>query len=157
MLATESEIFKIKYEMNFKMGMNRLIKYGIIVGLICGITFFQCNKKSTSPEEDIYPDSLLSYSQHILPIFEDHCAISGCHAPPNPQKGLDLSRSSPNIYNSNSRQVIFPNDAENSPLYLVLIGQDLVSPPMPYQRGSLSEAKIRAIKTWINEGAFTNN
>lgn len=140
------------------MKKNKISKITTVLLLIAALTaWFGCGKKSTQPDTGQYPDSNLSFSQHIQPIFTQDCAYSGCHIGSNAPKGLNLSITSTNIYNSSERVVIFPNDGENSPLYKVLIGTDPIAPPMPYQRSQLSNEKIKAIKTWIDEGASVVN
>ncbi len=123
---------------------------------LCSLALSCSKKESTEPETFEYPESNLSFSMHIHPIFIQDCTdISGCHQSNNPAAGLDLATTTPTFV-SNKRQVVFPNDADNSPLYRVLLDNYLDMPRMPYLRAQLPNEKIKAIKTWINEGANIN-
>lgn len=114
-----------------------------------------CHKQSTEPDNTFYPDSNLSFIQHIHPIFLNNCAYSGCHESISPANGLDLETLVP-TFNSINGPVVIPFDAQNSRLYRVLLADDFGIPRMPKNRGMLPEAQIRAIKTWIEEGAIIN-
>ncbi len=116
-----------------------------------------CSKDSTEPEQEIvFPDSNLSFSKHIHPLFLKDCAAGGnCHQSIDPAAGLDLETSNPNFINNKGEKVVIPGDPENSLLFQVLVGA--ASPPMPYRRPPLEEKKILAIRTWIAEGARIDN
>ena len=115
----------------------------------------QCKKNSTEPEEFVYPDSNLSFIEHIQPIFQRDCATSGCHISPSPPNGLDLETLTPTFTSING-PVVIAFDADQSRLYRVLVSDYLGISRMPKGRGPLSTNKIKAIRTWINEGAIIN-
>jgi hypothetical protein len=115
-----------------------------------------CSNESTKPEETVFPDSNLSFSQHIHPVFLQNCAFSGCHSNVNPQNDLDLETLTP-TFNSINGRVLFEFNADQSRLYLVLLGSYQGINRMPRNRAPLSNATIIAIRTWINEGAIINN
>ncbi|MFZ0391447.1 MAG: c-type cytochrome domain-containing protein [Calditrichia bacterium] len=115
-----------------------------------------CSKKSTQPEQFTYPDSNISFAEHIHPIFIQDCASgSGCHSSGQSAAGLDLQSLTPDFTNDQGLPVVFPNDAENSPLYRVLLGPFNGMPQMP-PLTQLPSSKIKAIRIWINEGALIN-
>jgi hypothetical protein len=115
----------------------------------------QCKKNSTQAEEFVYPDSNLSFMNHIQPIFQRDCATSGCHTSSSPQNGLDLETLTPTFQSING-PVIITFEADQSRLYRVLIADYMGISRMPKGRAPLSTAKITAIRTWINEGAIIN-
>ncbi len=117
--------------------------------------FTGCGKKTTTPSEIVYPDTNLSFIQHIHPIFLDNCAASGCHESATPAAGLDLETLSP-TFNSVDRPVVIPFDADQSRLYRLLLSDYMGIPRMPRGRGPLPDNAIKAIGTWINEGASIN-
>ncbi len=127
-----------------------LVSYTIIISLT------QCSKDSTSPDSVVYPDSNLSFIQHIQPIFLRNCVSSGCHETISPANGLDLESSTPNFTSVNGT-VIIPFDADQSRLYRVLLSDYAGISRMPRNRAPLAENMIRAIRTWINEGALITN
>lgn len=128
----------------------------IVLTIISTIFIFQqCKKNSTEPEEFLYPDSNLSFIEHIQPIFQRDCATSGCHISTSPQNGLDLETLTPTFTSING-PVVIAFDADQSRLYRVLLSDYLGISRMPKGRGPLSTGKITAIRTWINEGAIIN-
>ncbi len=133
----------------------------IVFLFILSATFalLTCKNDSTKPNNDEfnYPDSNLSFTNHIYPIFLRDCAVSDCHQTGNPASGLDLETTTPNFIGQRHGLTVFPNDADHSPLYLVLIAPYGGTPRMPLNRMQLPMEKIKAIRTWINEGASINN
>ena len=119
------------------------------------IVLQQCKKNTTQSEEFVYPDSNLSFIEHIQPIFQRDCATSGCHTTTSPQNGLDLETLTPTFLSSNG-PVVIAFDADQSRLFRVLLTEYMGISRMPKGRGPLSTAKISAIRTWINEGAIIN-
>ena len=104
----------------------------------------------------MFPDSDLSFSLHIRPIFLQSCAFSGeCHTGAAPANGLDLGDPAPTFI-SNSPNVIVPFSASQSLLFQVLFEPIGDIPRMPLRGASLSTARTDAIRTWINEGALLN-
>ena len=138
-----------------KFAAKFLLFAGVSLGFI--LLFANCNKKSTEPENMTFPDSNLSFQQHIHPIFLHDCVSSGCHENGQPAAGLDLETLTPTFTSGNNRIVVFPNDPDQSILYRVLLGNYLGISQMPKNRLQLSDAKIKAIRTWIQEGAYINN
>lgn len=138
--------------------LNRIIKVLLssLISIIIALSITNCNKNSTESDKFNYPDSLLSFNRHIHPIFEDNCSFSGCHQSTNPASGLDLETLAP-TFSSINGPVIFPFDADQSKLYLLLLGDYQGISRMPRNRSPLANEQIRAIKTWINEGATINN
>ncbi len=145
--------------------MNKIIGTvsGIIIFIFLSLTInffsFSCSKETTPPPEDSfnYPDSGLSFTAHIYPIFLRDCATTDCHQTGNPASGLDLETTRPTFIGQRHGLTVFPNDADHSPLYLVLIAPYGGTPRMPLNRVQLPQEKIKAIRTWINEGASINN
>ncbi|MBN2366052.1 MAG: hypothetical protein JXL67_07780 [Calditrichaeota bacterium] len=115
----------------------------------------QCQKNTTEPDNIVYPDANLSFLQHIHPIFMDHCAFSGCHESASPAGDLDLETLSPTFTGVHGPAVI-PFNAQQSLLYRLLLSDYLGIPRMPKGRAQLADNKIRAIGTWIDEGAIIN-
>jgi hypothetical protein len=134
-----------------------IVKAGIILFVITGAIFLAinigCNKKSTQPESIVYPDSNLSFIQHIHPIFINNCVSGGCHESAVPAAGLDLETLAPTF----NGPVVIPFDANQSRLYRLLLSDYMGIPRMPRGRGPLPDNAINAIGTWINEGASINN
>jgi len=118
------------------------------------------SNSSNEQDQDIYPDSMLSYSRHIRPIFLEDCAMpGGCHHSSVREGGLDLE-SDPPDFQGDHGPVVTPYFSTQSRLFQLLFTEEPgVSRRMPPPEYStyLSDPKIKAIGTWIDEGAIPNN
>ncbi len=95
-------------------------------------------------------------------VFDRSCALSGCHAGPNPQLGLDLTA-------GNARQSLVgvasverpdlqrvnPGNPDDSYLVIKLEGTDsrLVGGRMPLNQSPLDSELIGIVREWIADGA----
>ena len=107
----------------------------------------------------------MTWAARISKILEFNC--SGCHSGETPQAGLNLSGDEvyarllePSTQNP-EMPLITPGVPEESYLYLKLIGDDsIMGNPMPYNpltgTGTLSDAEIADVLTWITNGAVEN-
>lgn len=94
-------------------------------------------------------------------IFTPRCAISGCHGPPQPELGQDLSEGSAraNLVNVPSVERpdldrVEPGDAAASYLFKKITGApDIVGDRMPLGESPLTAEEIEAIRLWIENGA----
>lgn len=88
----------------------------------------------------------VNYQDHVLPIFEQHCAE--CHGADDPEEGLQLTTYNGVMAGSFYGSVIKPGDPDGSYLVeLVVTGQ------MPKRGPDLAQAEIDTIIAWINAGA----
>jgi hypothetical protein len=102
----------------------------------------------------VFPDSNVSYSKHVEPLFLSVCAIpGGCHAGDEPAAGVNLE-----TYNDAISKVgiILRGDPENSRLIWAIEGRDPNVPRMPLDLPPLNANQIKGLKTWIKEGAKNN-
>lgn len=94
-------------------------------------------------------------------VFSTSCAVSGCHAGPNPQQGLNLSEglAHDNLVNVQSRERpellrVEPGAPDSSYLVHKVEGRpNIVGQQMPAGGAPLSQEEIDAIRTWIEQGA----
>ena len=140
---------------------NRTVQQNLLILILplmflIPLFFADCSKDTTDPPQIVYPDSNLSFNQHIYPIFTSNCATSGCHESVNPARGLDLETLTPSFISVNGPQVI-PFNAGQSRLYRLLLSSDMGTSRMPLNRAPLPNSQVQAIRTWINEGAIINN
>ncbi|MGH1363231.1 MAG: hypothetical protein ACRBF0_06715 [Calditrichia bacterium] len=144
----------IAKSMSVRAGLRLLIS-GLTVVILA--QFNSCSGDgSTNVDPENFPDSNLSWNLHIRPILQDNCAVSGCHDSGTQQNGLDL-QADPPTFQSNNRLVVVPFSRTTSFLYAILFQETDGIPRMPKERGALSDAKVTAIGTWIDEGANTAN
>jgi len=133
-------------------GLARMIPI-VSVAIITGSFLFGCSKDDnpTSASTIVFPDANVSYSQHVQPLFNTTCALSGCHDDATRQSNLSLT----SYQNATARPgIIVPGNADGSILVQRIDGR--LQPQMPYQRQPLNSNQINGIKKWINEGAKNN-
>jgi hypothetical protein len=126
-----------------------------------GIDYANCSYSEDPANLGLLGEGV-TWAGRISLILEANCG--GCHGGASPQAGLLLT--GPDVYDrllQPSSQVaglnlIEPGMPEASYLYLKLIGDDsIMGNPMPYNpltgQGTLGEAEIGDILTWIQNGA----
>ena len=120
-----------------------------------------CTDDITSPADSDSPASGLtaSFSSIQELIFSSNCARSGCHSGATPREGLNLT--SGNSYSnlvgvaSNQSNLLRVKAGSSSESWLVKkITADGTSIMPP--SGSLMQATIDTIITWIDRGALNN-
>lgn len=131
---------------------------------LLSIVYLGCSSDNpTEPDPmnntSIAPLSKLSNIQSK--VFNQSCAISGCHGSTNTQAGLLLidGNSFSNLVNVQSTlfpslKRVEPNNSANSVLIKILKGE--ISPRMPFNRNPLSPEVIDSIAKWIDNGALNN-
>jgi len=96
----------------------------------------------------------VSFQQHVLPIFEQHCLK--CHGGEDNgevtmEEGLDLTTVESIMAGSWNGSVVEPGDLEGS--YLI---EQIVTGRMPKEGPDLSPAEIEIISAWVENGAPDN-
>lgn len=112
-----------------------------------------CDDTTTNIDNEVIPDSNVSYSQHIQPIFNAKCI--NCHGAGTIESGLDLTTWAGTTADPS---IVFPGEPENSKLVWSIEGNPAVSPmpPIGTSYRPLTDNQIRGVKTWIAEGAKPN-
>ncbi len=96
------------------------------------------------------PEPAVTFQEDILPILQARCAVPGCHAAPNPARGLNLATYAGFEKGSNGGPVFNPGDSKNSKVVQRIDGGGM--PP----GAPLDDAQIQFFKDWIDEGAKNN-
>jgi hypothetical protein len=110
-------------------------------------------------------DAQVDYIAQIEPVFEENCAVRGCHAGAIPQRGLSLEagKSYEAIVDVASVEVktavrVKPGDPQNSYLFRKLKGEQAVlggsGDRMPPEGDPLTDEQIALIEAWISQGAL---
>jgi len=120
---------------------------------ILSIHFISCDDTISVEDIDnrVIPDSSVSYSEHIAPIFELKCV--SCHGNGRLDAGLDLTIWSRFV----DGRIVVPFEPGNS----VLVWTIEPTPGFPFMPPPsfsipLTLEQIRGVKTWIEEGAKNN-
>jgi hypothetical protein len=100
----------------------------------------------------VLPETV-SFSQHIVPLFNAHCNTSGCHSGNQPAGGLNLEPN--NAYAQLSQSGSGYIDTIN-PNYSLLYAQMIsVNTPMP-PTGTLEKCSTDLVLRWISQKAPNN-
>lgn len=133
----------------------RLVFKTVIPVIVGFLILSSCDDTITVDDIDkkVIPDSSISFSQHIYPVFQVKCAFSGCHIGPNPAAGLDLSTWAGTTADPN---VVLPGYPELSSMVWTIEGLAgfPAMPPIGYR--PLTVNQINGIRVWIKEGADNN-
>jgi len=101
-------------------------------------------------------DTNICFERDILPIFQLHCAIAGCHNQQTSEEDLVLDTYS-HIISSGNNDFIIPGNASDSKVMEALTETDLdkIMPPPP--QTPLTQQQIDLVRRWIDEGAENNS
>jgi len=92
-------------------------------------------------------------------IFTPKCVNAGCHPGGGAPMSLRAGDSFGTLVGINSafgRPRVAVGNANNSALYLKVIGNNAVGNRMPLGLTALSQAETDSIRAWINRGALNN-
>lgn len=96
------------------------------------------------------PEPAVTFQEDILPILQARCAFAGCHAAPNPARGLNLETYADFARGSNGGPVFNPGDSKGSKVIQRIDGGGM--PP----GAPLADDQIQLFKDWIDAGAKDN-
>lgn len=137
-----------------KGGVLRWISAGIAIGLL-GLN--GCKDENNpldgdSPSNIVFPDANVSFAQHVQPLFNQTCALTGCHGDGLQQSLLRLTSFDQLMYGGTL--VVVRGQPDQSTLVLRIEGR--VGARMPLDRRPLNQNQINGIRAWIGEGAANN-
>ena len=124
----------------------------IFLAIVSLVTLSQnCDDTITSSDIEnlVMPDSNVSYSRHIAPVFEVKCVP--CHNASRKDGDLDLSSW---VTATEDPSIIFPG-SDSTSILVWTIERYPPYPPMPPSE-SLKRNHINGIRIWIREGAQNN-
>jgi hypothetical protein len=107
-----------------------------------------------SPSDIVFPVSNISYSRYVQPLFNQACAIGGCHDAGQNQSDLHLTSYGDVVLSINATGVVIPYKPDASTLVLRIQGS--VGARMPPGAFPLNSNQINGIRAWIVEGAKNN-
>jgi hypothetical protein len=103
----------------------------------------------TDPRQIVFPDTNVSFGQHVLPLMNVSCNFSGCHGT-SPARNVRLSSYTDIL---STAGLVLSGRPQQSTLTLVLDGS---IPHPPSFQASITTNHINGMKTWIREGARSN-
>lgn len=131
-----SEILKLK--------LSQLVGKLLIVAIALGLGMASCTYHTNDYDPLDVPDDL-SFEADIVPIFEESCAVTGCHngtIPPDLRGNIAYQSLLLGEYVAPGTQ------AEDNVLYQVIDGGTM--------EAYASDLERAFIKKWIDEGALNN-
>jgi len=143
--------------MNSKLSQNdkRFLTAFILIIVQLLIAISSCKDSITDSDQPInvvFPDSNVSYSQHMEPLFQQGCAFGQCHGSAS---AGSLNLEPPSYSKLIGRPgLVVSGESNNSVLVQRLDGR--LQPRMPLNRTQLTQNQINGIKKWIDEGAANN-
>ncbi len=114
--------------------------------------FYSCGDDAVSSGNDIvFPESNVSYYEHVYPYMKLTCAYAGCHSESSVAGGLSMESY---IDLMKIPLFVIGKKPENSYLVQKLDGR---SPFKAYcYQGYVEESVVIGISKWIEEGALPN-
>ncbi|MCB0727494.1 MAG: hypothetical protein KDD00_08520 [Ignavibacteriae bacterium] len=112
--------------------------------------------KTNGSSVNILTEDEVCFVRDVLPIFQENCALSGCHNSESRKEGIVLD-SYENIMASKKGRAIIPYNLKRSKVYKKITEdtKDDRMPPPPNE--SLTGGEISIIGKWIMEGAPNSN
>jgi mono/diheme cytochrome c family protein len=93
----------------------------------------------------------VDYARDVRPILAKHCY--SCHGPDEQKSGLRLDRRADALAGGDRGSAIEPGQSEDSRLIQYVTGMNDDEIIMPPEDERLSEAQIKLLRRWIDEGA----
>lgn len=141
-----------------KFKIDHSVRRVCIFLLLAGFSLvvLSCKDQITDPNANpiVFPDAGVSYSKHVEALFQQRCALSGCHSTGAAAAGLTLTMPSYNSLMNHQPRLVNPGSSTNSLLVQRIDGR--LSPRMPFDSQPLTANQISGIKKWIDEGALNN-
>ncbi|HTP14131.1 MAG TPA: hypothetical protein VMM37_10900 [Bacteroidota bacterium] len=113
-----------------------------------------CKDQTSQTSNLVLPDSNLSFSHDIEPLFAQTCLGSQCHSGTSPARGLDLTPPSYQSLMYHNPTLVVGGAPNNSLLVQRLDGT--FPPIMPSNQSPLTANQIKGVRQWIKEGAKNN-
>jgi hypothetical protein len=105
-----------------------------------------------SPSNIVFPANNVSYTYNLQPLFNQACALSGCHDDGAHQSALKLTTYANLMFQLPG--VVVPGKPDQSTLVFRIEGR--VGDRMPPTTNQLNDNQINGIRTWVAEGAKNN-
>lgn len=126
-----------------------------ILGLV--LLFTGCKDENNpldgdSPSNIVFPISNVSYGQHVQPLFNQTCALTGCHGDGPQTSALRLTSYDRLMFGG--LLVVVRGQPDQSTLVMRIEGR--IGERMPLYRRPLNQNQINGIRAWIGEGALNN-
>lgn len=139
-----------------EFGFDRMFRYHIprpflfVLSLMLAAAVAACDTGISEPQDVIFPESNVSYSRHVQPLFDVSCSFSGCHNSIDRAGNLSLASYFDLL---NRAGMIIPGDSARSLLVQVTSGRQ---PHSVNLSRIITAAHARGVAVWVEEGALNN-
>jgi len=126
--------------------VNKIYLFSVLI-------IFYCSCKKDKVIDTCNPPDVVSFQQHIQPIFNSYCVNSGCHSGTNPGGHLNLESS------VSYAQLMKPGRGyidTLQPEYSLLYAQLNSSTDIMPKTGKLGNCTIELVLKWIQQKAKNN-
>lgn len=134
--------------------MKKLLNISCWISAACCLAFIISCEDEINPQTDldqiIFPDSNISFKNHVTPFLTKGCAIVNCHD--GTSTGVMPNLTSYYGVRHQTLNLVVPGKPELSGLVLALEGNHNAA-PLP---NKLTQNHVNGIKQWIREGALDN-
>ena len=137
--------------------MKRIPFYAVLVLFLATAVFTltRCNDVVSTNNNLIFPDSLISFNNNVLPLLMVKCSYNGCHG--DIQNGTFAMNSySSLLYGGGDYlNLVIPGKPDNSLLVQVM---EVTQPHLAFSFGPtyINKNQLAGIRKWILEGAKNN-
>ncbi len=121
----------------------------IILSTSCGDNFITPNR------EIVFPDSNVSYQNHVQYFLNLKCSYRGCHSAEDKAGGRDMTDYF-GLFETANNGLIIKGEPDNSRMVTILRGNPMHLGLYQFPPGYFSENNVNGIITWIKEGALFN-
>jgi hypothetical protein len=115
----------------------------------------ECDNNISSNREIIFPDSNVSFQNHVQPFLSLKCSYQGCHSSEHRAGGRAMTTYF-ELFDTPNNGLIIPETPQQSRLVQILQGNPPHNGYYQFPEGYFSENHTNGIITWINEGAKFN-
>lgn len=105
----------------------------------------------TNGRDVVFPDSAVSFRNHVQPFLALSCGFAACHGETSPAGGIRLTAYTPLFIDRPN--LVVPSFPDESLLVQVLEGRITHSTDA---LRDVSSAQIAGVRRWVKEGALNN-
>lgn len=132
--------------------MIKLISYGILSFAMICLLSFGCENGLVNNPNVVFPDSNVSFQNHVMPFIAQNCGLQDCHGYGLPKANVLLADWESMIMTYGGTMVI-PKNPDGSVLVQMLEYKLSHNPLLSW---NANDNQKKGIRTWIKEGAQKN-
>jgi hypothetical protein len=114
-----------------------------------------CGDNIMTNREITFPDSNVSYQNHVQPFLNIKCAYRGCHSAEDMKDGRNMTDYF-NLFSTANLGLILPGKPEESRIIQIMRGNPMHRGTFEFPAGYFSQNNINGMVVWIKEGAKFN-